>query len=281
MKTKYFLSILFISVGLSLKAQTKSCCAMAKADDMAQFMADKNFTSTHINPLIYKYEGIGEMIKFATADKNKANAFIIKSKGNSNKILFVYQEWWGLNDHIKKECEKLYTDLKGTVTVMALDLYDGKVAMDKETAGKLMQEVKPERCEDIVKGAILYAGDKAKIASIGWCFGGGWSLKSALLEGKQAVGCIVYYGMPVEEVEKLKTLQCDVLGIFAEKDQWINKEVVGKFETNMKMANKMLASKTFPADHAFANPSNPQFDKKSTEEAYALSLNYLEKVFSK
>ena len=44
----------------------------------------------------------------------------------------------------------------------------------------------------------------------------------------------MYYGMPETEIYKLKKLNCNVVGIFASKDQWINSEVLQGFEENMK-----------------------------------------------
>jgi carboxymethylenebutenolidase len=55
--------------------------------------------------------------------------------------------------------------------------------------------------ENIVTGALSFIGKKAKVASIGWCFGGGWSLKPAILSKKQAVGSLMYYGMPFQDVK--------------------------------------------------------------------------------
>ena len=106
---------------------------------------------------------------------------MIKAKKKSNKWLFVYQEWWGLNDYIKKQSDIFYTDLGGAVNVIALDMYDGKVTADPKEAGGFMRGVQEARLESIVKGAMTMAGKKAKIANVGWCFGGGWSLKSAIL----------------------------------------------------------------------------------------------------
>jgi carboxymethylenebutenolidase len=77
-----------------------------------------------------------------------------------------------LNDHIKREAENLYNDL-GNVNVLALDMYDGKLATDPQTAGKYMQEFKKERGAEIVKAAISFAGSNAKIGTIGWCLGEG------------------------------------------------------------------------------------------------------------
>ena len=110
---------------------------------------------------------------------------------------------------------------------------------------------------------------------MGWCFGGGWSLQAALLGGKQTVGCVMYYGMPEKDVAKLKTLNSDVLGLFADQDKWINPEVVKQFEKDMAAAGKKVTVKEYPADHAFANPSNPKYNKELATDAHQKALAYL------
>jgi carboxymethylenebutenolidase len=136
-------------------------------------------------------------------------------------------------------------------------------------------EVNETRARAIVQAVIDHAGPKAKISTLGWCFGGGWSMQTALMAGKQAVGCVIYYGMPEKDAAKLKTLNCDVLGIFATQDGFINAEVVGQFENDMKAAKKKLTVKNYDAVHAFANPSNPKYDKEKSAEANAEALAYL------
>jgi carboxymethylenebutenolidase len=264
---------------------SQSCCSpVSKADcnkdDMQLMASTKEFQRAHESPLPYTHVSLagGEMIKFKTPDGQMANAFLIKSAKKSNKYLFVYQEWWGLNDYIKKQSETFYNDLQD-VNVMAIDMYDGKVATSPEEAGKLMGGADQKRLAAIIEGAISHVGKDAKIASVGWCFGGGLSLKSALLEGKQAVGCVMYYGMPEKDVEKLKTLNCDVLGLFAGKEQWISPAVVAQFEKDMAAAGKKIKVKSYDAEHAFANPSNPKYDKVAGEDAYDLALAYLKSKF--
>ncbi|HTA27613.1 MAG TPA: dienelactone hydrolase family protein, partial [Bacteroidia bacterium] len=108
-----------------------------------------------------------------------------------------------------------------------------------------------------------------------WCFGGGYSLQAAILAGKQAAGCVMYYGMPETDMAKLKTLHCEVLGLFANKDKWINPDVVKTFQDNMKKAGKKLTVKSYDADHAFANPSNPHYDGPSTSDANKMALEFI------
>ncbi len=255
-----------------------SCCARpataSATEAFAMLASNQEFVGGHEAPLPYSYAGEGQMIEFKTTDGQMGHAFEIKSAKPSNKYLFVYQEWWGLNDYIKKEAARFAEEMPG-VNVLAVDLYDGQVATTPEEAGKLMQSTKTDRAVAIIKGAQLYAGPKAQFASVGWCFGGGWSLQSAMLGGKQTVGCVMYYGMPEKDVAKLKTLNSDVLGLFAEQDKSISPEVVAQFEKNMAAAGKKVTVKEYPAVHAFANPSNPKYDQALAADAHQRALAYL------
>jgi carboxymethylenebutenolidase len=249
---------------------------LAAAHDMAAMAADPAFQGLHEQPISFHYQGPGEMITFPTSDGKKASGFFLKSTQPSDKWLLVYQEWWGLNDHIKQQALQLHKDLPG-VNVLALDMYDGQVATTREDAAKLMQSASADRLAAITQGGITFAGKKAKIASIGWCFGGMLSLQNALAAGDKTVGCVIYYGRPEEDVAKLKTLKTDVLGIFGSQDQGITPAMVAKFEQNMKAAGKQVTIKMYDAVHGFANPSNPKHDPAATVDAYTLTLNYLKK----
>jgi carboxymethylenebutenolidase len=96
------------------------------------------FAAMHQAPLVISPATLlGKMTNFTAADGKNASAYFIASKKKSNKWLIVIQEWWGLNDQIKLEADKYFTDL-GDVNVMAVDMYDGKVAATPDSAMKLM-----------------------------------------------------------------------------------------------------------------------------------------------
>ena len=249
-------------------------CHNSVGNDMSVMAAAPAFQRLHEAPLPFIYQGAGDMVKFPTADGQSANGFLLKSKKPSNKWLLVYQEWWGLNDNIKQQAETFYNDLKD-VNVLAVDMYDGKVATEPAEAGKLMSLASQDRLTSIMKGAIAYAGPKAEFASVGWCFGGMLSLRSAMLEGKQAKGCVMYYGRPEQDVEKLKSLETDVLGIFGSQDKGITPESVKTFEDNMQKAGEKVTVRMYDAGHGFANPSNPVYNKEASADAYKLALAYL------
>ncbi len=252
-----------------------SCYNLATKDMIQLDAAQPGFAQLHEDPAYYKLENPkGSTITFTAADGKDAQGYFIKSKKPSNKWLFVIQEWWGLNDYIKKESETYFGELDD-VNVLALDMYDGKVATKGDEAGKLMQGAKAERLENIVKAALAYAGADAKICTVGWCFGGGWSLQSTILAGKQAAGCIMYYGRPENDIERLKTINCDVIGFFGSKDKGIGPEVVNTFQQNMKSIGKKIEVYIYDAGHGFANPSNPSYKKEATEDAHEKAIKFL------
>lgn len=272
---KIFTLIITLSAFSFSQAQ-HSCCAVAgSTETFAMLTQDQHFVDTHLDPNPFTLENkIGKEISFKTADGKLGYAYEIKAATASNNYIFVIHEWWGLNDYIKQESEKIYKTL-GNVNVIAIDLYDQKVASVKDSAAKYMQSVKTERAENIIKGVLNYVGKNASIATIGWCFGGGWSMQATLLASKQSKACVMYYGAPEENMDKLKTLNAPVFFVWPEQDQWINKAMVTKFETNMKTANKSVEVKSYNADHAFANPSNPRYNKAFADDAFGLSMNFI------
>lgn len=267
--------LFLLAIGCFAQVDGVTVCHTPSTEKFALFASNKDFNSKHPNPLPYVHvsqEG-GKMITFKTPDGIEASGYLIEAKSKTNNWIFVFQEWWGLNDYIKRQSDQLYKDL-GNVNVIALDMYDGKVATERQAASSYMQQFKQERGDAIVKGALDFAGKQAKVGTIGWCFGGGQSLVASLTAGTQAAGCVIYYGMPVDDVEKLKTLKTDVLGIFASREKYITPEIVSKFEANMKAAGKKLTVKNYDAEHGFANPSNPIFDKVASEDAYMNTLDF-------
>ena len=233
------------------------------------------FALLHENPVPFILENpTGKNITFTSPDGMDGMAYEIRSKKKTNNFLLVVHEWYGLNDYIKQEAEMLSKEL-GNMNVIALDLYDGKVADNRDSAMKYVQAVKNDRLENIIKAAIAYAGPGAKIFTIGWCFGGMWSLQASILAGKQGAGGIMYYGRPETNTEKLKMLNGDIIGFFGNQDQSPSPAMVDEFEKKMAETGKTLVTNKYEAGHGFANPSNPSFNKAAKEDAHKKTIEFL------
>lgn len=257
------------------KAEVISCMDNETLQAYQIEASTSKFAAMHIAPIkVNPADLLGKMISYDAADGKQANAYFIPAKKKTKKWLIVIQEWWGLNDHIKLEADKYYTDL-GDVNVIAVDMYDGKVAATPDSAMKLMRGADMKRMTAIMQATIQHAGSDASIYSVGWCFGGMWSLQTAILAGSQAKGSVMYYGRPETNLEKLKTIQCDIIGFFGNQDQAPSPTMVNDFENNMKLAGKNLSVNRYEANHGFANPSNPSFNPTATADAYAKAIAFL------
>lgn len=270
---KIFTSILALFL-FSAHSIAQTCCSNSTTA-FAMLGADKKFQQSHAEPEAFNYlPKKGKVVTFSTPDGKKSKAFFIAAAAKSNKYVFVFHEWWGLNDYIMQTAEELYNTL-GDVNVLALDLYDGEVATKADMASQLMQNAKAERCMAIIMGASIFAGDDAQIQTIGWCFGGGWSMQAAEILKAKTKGCIIYYGMPEKNAEQIEKINFPVLGIFAKNDGWITPQIVSDFESAMKTAGKKVEIKSYEADHAFANPSNPKHNKEFTLDAMKASVDFM------
>ncbi|HET9751330.1 MAG TPA: dienelactone hydrolase family protein, partial [Myxococcales bacterium] len=148
----------------------------------------------------------GTMTLLKVGDQT-SQAYVASPRGRARGAMLVIHEWWGLNDWVKHMADELAGQ---GYLALAVDLYKGKVATDPKEAGALMQ-AKDEAWGDQVEEAGLEwlkkNGNGVKVGTIGWCMGGGESLKASLHDPKDVAVTVMYYGMPVDDVAKLKTLQ--------------------------------------------------------------------------
>jgi carboxymethylenebutenolidase len=196
----------------------------------------------------------------------------------------MIHEWWGLNENIKNMANLL---AKQGFVVLAADLYKGEVADNPERAMELVQIARNNQNISInnLQSAVKYLSllpnvDSSKIASLGWCFGGGQSLQLALNSQEHPLAAtILYYGTPlVTDKALLSKIKWPVLGIFGDKDQAIPVEEINQFGTSLNQSgitNNMHIYKGL--GHAFANPSGDNYAPKETEDAWQKTLSFLKK----
>ena len=196
----------------------------------------------------------------------------------------MIHEWWGLNDNIKEMARQLAAE--GYV-VLAVDLFNGKVAKDANEARELITPINKNPAEAIknMEAAVEFLKnqnnvDKDKIASMGWCFGGGMSLRLALNENLAAT--VIYYGQLETNATKLSAIKWPVLGIFGDKDQSIPVESARLFNktlNDLKIENEIHI---YPnVGHAFANPSGMNYAPKETKDAWKKTVEFLDRNLKK
>lgn len=118
--------------------------------------------------------------------------------------------------------------------------------------------------------------DADRLASIGWCFGGGWSYQIA----KNNLGVkasIIYYGRfnPKDDLSKMRAV---ILGHFEAEDRSIKVGTVKEFQVTLKTLSGDHEIYIYEnARHVFANEGGTRYNKETAELAWRRPLRFLEK----
>ena len=224
-----------------------------------------------------KKEGMREVNAEDVAYFNNTKGYYASPKepGNYPGVVMVH-EWWGLNENIKDMARQLAAE---GYQVLAVDLYKGEVAETRDRAQELRTALTQEEALENMIAATRYLRDMGanKVASLGWCFGGGKSLELAL-SGEQMDATVIYYGSLVTDASELKKITWPVLGIFGDQDTSIPVETVKQFRSALMEARVVHEIYTYTGvGHAFANPTGQSYAPEQTEDAWAKTLTFLKK----
>lgn len=205
-------------------------------------------------------------------------------EGEEAPAIVVIHEWWGLNDNIRAMTRRLAGE---GYRALAIDMYGGETAENHEDAGRLAKEARSNEVEalETIEAGIAYLADSlttSKLGVIGWCFGGGFSLRSALAFGTSLDAAVVYYGEVVTDPARLKGLEIPLLGIFGAEDSGIPVEEVRQMKSTLDSLGKEATIEIYPnAAHAFANPSGERYSAEAAEDAWQKTIDFLASTIGK
>ncbi|MGI0013017.1 MAG: dienelactone hydrolase family protein [Nitrososphaera sp.] len=212
---------------------------------------------------------------------NATGYLVYPESGTALPSVVMIHEWWGLNQNIKNEAEKL---AKEGYVVLAVDLFNGQVATDPGRARELVTPIatNPDGAIENLQGAVEYLSalpnvNASRIASLGWCFGGGMSLQLALNAEMPLAATVIYYGSLVTDSQALSSISWPILGIFGSEDQSIPVETVSQFESALNATN--IPNEIYVYEgvgHAFANPSGDNYAAAEAADAWQKTLDFLE-----
>lgn len=202
-----------------------------------------------------------------------SKAFVAMPDGGGKKAVFVIQEWWGVNDHIRDIASR-YAD-EGFIAI-APDLYRGKIATNADDASKMMHDLKIEDGLATIEATLAAAVETygtSHFGITGYCMGGTFALRAACeLEGFSAA--VPFYGdIPGDDVlEKLRTPTIFISGT---RDGWITPEKVAQLEDATSRFELPVQSVKYDADHAFFNDTRPEvYDANAARDAWTMAVAF-------
>jgi carboxymethylenebutenolidase len=214
----------------------------------------------------------GRMVDYPS-NGTKTPAYLATPPAGQGPGLIVIQEWWGLVGHIKNVCDRFAAE---GFSALAPDLYHGRTADEPDEAGKLFMALNVGQAEKDLRGAARFLGQHSsttKLGAVGFCMGGQLALFAATLN--PSVGATVnFYGVHPNVKPDYTKLSGPVLGLFAEKDQFVTPKVAREVDAAIKAAGKQSETHVYPGvDHGFFNDERPDvYNKGAADDAWRRTL---------
>lgn len=197
--------------------------------------------------------------------------------------VIMIHEWFGLNDKTRAMADRLAAE--GYI-VLAVDLYAGKTAKNTAEARQLMLSVieDTESANDNIRRAFEFVSETAgapKVGSIGWRFGGTWSLNTAMLFPDELDAAVIYYAQVTDDEDKLRPVESPILGLFAAKDISMKVKSVEAFGAALERLRKDHEIHIYPGvSQTFADPTSDKYDEAAAADAWRRTLDFFDRYLS-
>jgi carboxymethylenebutenolidase len=202
----------------------------------------------------------------------KVNAYLASPENGKRGVLILHA-WWGLTPFFKDLCDQLAT--QGFVA-FAPDLRDGQIAGTIEAAKELMEKSDEKFTGDVVMAAkdYLCGITQGRIGVMGFSMGAAWTL--AVAENAPDVSAaVLFYGAGVADFSKVGA---NILGHYAEVDEWEPLEYVRAMEAGMKTAGLDVTLHIYPkVGHWFVETDRPEYDSAAALLVWSRTYEFLRK----
>ncbi|MFU8927883.1 dienelactone hydrolase family protein [Acinetobacter puyangensis] len=209
---------------------------------------------------------------------------------NKLPAVLVCPEWWGRNDYIEKRAREL---AEHGYAAFAIDMYgDKKIAEDAKTANAYMSATfdEPDTIVDRATAALNTLSaqpevNAAKIAAIGFCYGGKVALDLARSGANIQAVATFHANLSTQTPAQTGHFNAEVLVSHGHDDSMVSLDDVEQFKQELDHAEVNYRVDIYPnAKHGFTNPAanenarkngvdlgyNPLAEAESFDRMYAL-----------
>lgn len=239
----------------------------------------------HTEILTYEADGL----------RMESHLFVDPAQGERRPGVLVFPEAFGLGDHAKEQARRL---AELGYVALACDLHGGgQVITDRE---KMMAELgplreAPERIRARAGGglAALLGRDEvdpARIASIGYCFGGTMSLELAR-GGAPIAGVVGFHsGLATNRPQDAKDIRARILVLIGTDDPGIPPDQraafeaemrAGKVDWQMKLYGGVVHSFTNKDADALGMPDFARYDAAADRRSWDEMIAFFGEIFGK
>ena len=221
---------------------------------------------------------MGELVSFPS-NGSEATGYLTGTSNDGPGII-VIQEWWGLNENIKKIADRFSAE--GFIA-LAPDLYHGEVTTAPDDARRLAMNLEMTRVAQDMSGAVdlLLAKTATETLGVtGFCLGGGLALTLAAQRPDVIAAAVPFYGLP-RQLEELDWagMNAKVQGHYGALDQGVSPERVKAFEERLVSLGKEPDISIYEdANHAFFNEESKAYHPELAEQTWQKSIAHFKEV---
>ncbi|HUJ29759.1 MAG TPA: dienelactone hydrolase family protein [Candidatus Acidoferrum sp.] len=222
-----------------------------------------------------------ETVQFPGSNKTTVNGFVASpAKPGRYPSIIVIHDWWGLNDFVKQQTEKLAGE--GFVA-LAVDLYGGKVTSDPAEAHEWSRSLNTDQAVLNLMESIVYLSsrndvERGRVGVLGWSMGGWYALQLAIRVPRLGA-CVVNYGVLPTDPNDMQNIGAPVLGNFGADDHGVTPADVQAFQKAMQTLDRQVDVKIYDgAGHSFEDPDNKTaYRPEAAEDAWKRTIAFLNK----
>jgi carboxymethylenebutenolidase len=206
-----------------------------------------------------------------------ANGYLALPSQSKAPGVIVLHAWWGLNQIFKDLCDRLAGE---GFAAFAPDLNSGRVATTIDEAKQIMSELDEQRKHDVAMAAVDFMRARPEVRKeplslIGFSMGSAWALAIANERSQDIRKIVMFYGAGEAEYTKLSA---DILGHFAENDEWEDEKYIRAMQEGMQAAGLKEEFHFYPnTSHWFFEEDRPEFEPQAAEVAWKRTLEFLRK----
>lgn len=180
----------------------------------------------------------GQPVRYFDVDPATTGYLAVPAGVGPFPAVILIHEWDGLVERVRHFADDL---AERGYLVLAADLYAGRTGGNAAENRALMEQAQsdPERIIANLDAAARFLRARpdatGRIATIGWCFGGGIALSYAI-GGENHDGTAIFYGRLVTDPATLRAIDHPVYGTFAAEDRGIPPSEVARFVAALRSA---------------------------------------------
>jgi dienelactone hydrolase len=218
---------------------------------------------------VAKVPGIRTETVTYSSDTATMHGYVAYDTGTTSPrpVVLIIHEWWGLNDYAKQRARQI---AELGYVAFAVDMFGGGKTADNPTdAGNLAgpfygnpELVKTRLAAALAKAKMYGETDTARVAAIGYCFGGAMALSYARMGGNLD-GAVSFHGNLNLGPSDKTLLKAKLLVLHGAADPMVPREQVDQFKRQMDSIGADYKVIEYPgALHAFTNPAATEVGKK-------------------